>query len=496
MNTIIEILKKHKAINLNYQDIQDFSQALLFFSQNAKSLQHLQIHLASQKQEVTNISDLIANFPHHFVLEQNCQDYPLLLNTSGSSGIPKTIEKGFLQMCAEAKFLANFIEEALGISSIHHILCSVQQQHLFGLSFAVFMPWFLSTKPHIQKTEPFIEAIMDLSKDVLIASPTLLNNISQLDEVSSNFQNLKLIISAGSPLADTTRKKLKTHAQILDIYGSTETGVIGYNLGNELTRFSAVKLEQNHDQELIVSSPWCSKIQTSDIAQIQGDHIKLLGRSDDIVKINDKRFSLYEIQAEVKKVPIIADCIVYPKDKRLATLVSLNEEGLEHFKMFGKKGVVQTIKDHIRMQDKSYLRFFKITTQIPRNSQGKITKEQKQNAISLKEEIVLQKVEQGETYAIFEGIIPEGCFFFDGHFVDFPLVPGFVELGLAIRYAQTLGISFIDISKISNIKFTAFLRPKDHCKLHVELKDKSLSFKMFANQNVCFSGRALLGETK
>lgn len=496
MNSIIDILKTHKAINLDYEDIQDFSQALLFFSENAKTLQHLQIHLAPQKQDFTKISNLVKKPSQNSTLQQNPNNYSLWLNTSGSSGIPKMVEKTFLQMCAEARFLANFIENTLGISPINHILSSVQQQHLFGLSFAIFMPWFLSTKPEIKKTEPFIETIMNLAQDVLIASPTLLNNISQLECVSSNFENLKLIISAGSPLSETTRKNLKTNAKILDIYGSTETGVIGYNLGEGLTKFSVVKLEQNHDQELIVSSPWCEKIQTSDVAKLQGDSITLLGRSDDIVKINDKRFSLYEIQSEIKKNPIISDCIVYPKNNRLATLISLNTEGLEYFKEYGKKGVIQTIKNSIKMQDKSYLRFFKIATQIPRNNQGKITKEQKENAINLKENIILQKIEQGEKYAIFEGTIPEGCFFFDGHFVDFPLVPGFIQLGLAIKYAQALGISFLDIKKISNIKFTAFLRPGDCCKLYIELKENSISFKMYANQAVCFSGRALLGEVK
>lgn len=496
MNNLIDELKKYKKINLDYQDIKDFSQALLFFSENTSPLQDIQIYLGPQNLETKNLSEISKDFFYNSTLKQNCKDYPLWISTSGSSGIPKTIKKTFLQMCAEGKFLASFIEETLRVSPINHILCSVQQQHLFGLSFAIFMPWFLSTKPKIEKIEPFIEAIMNLSKDVLIASPALLNSISQLESTSTNFQNLKLIISAGSHLSETTRKRLKTNAQILDIYGSTETGVIAYNLGEGLTKFSAIKLEQNRNQELIVSSPWCEKIQTSDIASLNGDHIKLHGRSDDIIKVNDKRFSLYEIQLEIKKNPIISDCIVYPKDNRLAVLVSLSQEGIEYFRMHGKKGVVQSIKDNIKMQNKSYLRFFKIVTQIPCNHQGKITIEQKEEVINLKENIILQMIEQGEKYAIFEGIIPEGCFFFDGHFTDFPLVPGFVELGVAIKYAQTLGINFADITKISNIKFTSFLRPRDCCRLCIELKEKTLSFKMFANGNVCFSGRALLGNSK
>lgn len=495
MKAVVDILKTYSRINLDYQDIHRFSQALLFFSKNFSAIGKPDIFLSSQDQDGAKLSKILPDISHHVFFSEDFEDYTLFLRTSGSSGIPKLIAKDFSQMCNEARFLVNFIQHDLGLPSIKHILCSVQQYHLYGLSFAVFMPLFLPTKPQVLKIEPFIENIMAFSQDVLITSPTLLHKITQIEEVSENFKNLKLIISAGSPLEDKVRKQLKTHATILDIYGSTETGVIGYNVGDGLERFATVNLSCNSKKELIVSSPWCKKIQTSDMAEIIEDKILLLGRSDDIIKINDKRFSLHEVQLKVKQNPLIADCFAYSRNNRIALALQLSLEGIEHFRVHGKQGIIQSIRDDLELKNvASYLRFFKIITHISRDSQGKISKEQRQSLIQLKEKIILEKVEKSDHHAIFEGVINEGCFCFDGHFVDFPLVPGFVELGLAIEYAKILGICFTDIVKIMNVKFTMFLRPKDHCRLHLEKKNKSLYFKMFANQKACLSGRALIEE--
>lgn len=495
MNKAIEKIQKYQNINLDYSKIEDFSQALLFLTQNFSILKEPRIFLSTQAEDGVLLSSLL-DLPFdglEFVRNIEPKNCSLLLRTSGSSGIPKLIEKPLAQMHAEAAFLASFIQNDLNLPSIKHILTSVYPQHMFGLTYGVFLPWFLDSKPKVQSVEPFVEHVMAFAEDVLITSPTLLKSIAQAKNISSNFENLKLIISAGSPLGEETRKALQTKAIILDVYGSSETGSIGYNLGDGLRRFNRVKLTCSKDSELIVSSPWCESFQTSDIAEIDGDNIKLLGRSDDIVKINDKRFSLYEITLKVKQNPLITDCIAYPKDNRLAILIQLSLEGLEYFRSWGKQGIVQSIKEQLDMKDKSYLRFFKILSQIPRNPQGKISKEQKQDAIEKKEKIALTEVERGEDSLILEGVVGAGCFYFDGHFVDFPLTPGFVELDLALSYAQGLGISLLDIVKIMNVKFTAFLRPGDYCRLHLEKKDKFLSVKMFANSQVCLSGRILLG---
>lgn len=490
METIIKHLPSK--VSIDCSDITDFSSALIYLAKYYVQAGSPQVFLSSQSQDGEKISNFLPF--HRISLDESQYDYDLYLKTSGSSGRPKLVQKTFLQMCEEGKFLANFIEHILEKSSIQHILCTVQPQHLFGLSFAVFMPWFLSSMPKVQNTEPFIENVMAYTRDVLIASPTLLGNIAQMDEVSENFQNLKLIISAGSPLGDEVRSSLRTQAVILDVYGSTETGAIGYNIGDGLKKFAPVCLENTDDETLCVSSPWCEKIQIADRARLNNDQIILLGRSDDIVKINDKRFSLYEIQGEIRKNPFVADCIVYPKENRLAVVLQLSAKGLEFFRDNGKQGLVERIRVKLDFKDKSYLRFFKIVSHIPRNAQGKISKDQKEQVICSLEEIALSVVSKEGGAITLEGEIPQGCFYFDGHFIDFPLVPGFVELGLVMEYSKFLDIDFLEITKISNVKFTNFLRPGDFCRLCLEKTQTTLSFKMYSNQEICLSGRAVLGD--
>lgn len=478
-------------INIDYLDFNDFANFLSYVSRNFSKLGKPKIFLSSHHEDGEKISSLYPSFEIKSTPQEINEDFFIYLRTSGSSGNPKLISKTFKQMCKEGKFLADFIEREMGLG-FAHILCTVQPQHLFGLSFGVFMPWFLSFKTEIKSIEPFVEYVMAYCKDVLITSPTLLRSIAQMDSVSKEFKNLKLIISAGSPLEDEIRNKINTHAKILDIYGSTETGVIGYSLGNGLRKFDPVVLGQNEEEELIVTSPWCEEILIADRGRVLDDKIVLLGRSDDIVKINDKRFSLYEIENEIRKNILISDCFVFLKENRLGVVIELSSHGVELFRNQGKQGVIDTIKKELKINNKSYLRFFKIASKIPRNSQGKISKDQKERVIKENERIILSKA--GCEDGVFEGEIGAGCFCFDGHFVDFPLVPGFVQLGLVMEYSKDLGVDYLSISRILNVKFTHFLRPADRCRLHMEKNGKYLSFKMYANEVICLSGRALLGE--
>ena len=53
----------------------------------------------------------------------------------------------------------------------------------------------------------------------------------------------------------------------------------------------------------------------------------------------------------------------------------------------------------------------------------------------------------------------EELFFYEGHFNNYPITPGFIELGLIYDALNELGFNIDDIVAIKNIKFTALLRP-------------------------------------
>ena len=80
-------------------------------------------------------------------------------------------------------------------------------------------------------------------------------------------------------------------------------------------------------------------------------------------------------------------------------------------------------------------------------------------------------------------------FCFSGHFLNFPLTPGFVELGFVYEKAQDLGLCLNNTRLIENLKFQAFLRPNDVFKLHLLHEKEKLYFKIFDDKNIFASGR-------
>ena len=62
------------------------------------------------------------------------EDSSLFLRTSGSSGVPKSIEKSMDFLAREALYFKDFF----GVKPHHRFFSSVSHQHLFGLSFKIF----------------------------------------------------------------------------------------------------------------------------------------------------------------------------------------------------------------------------------------------------------------------------------------------------------------------------------------------------------------------
>ncbi|WP_439287448.1 ApeI family dehydratase [Lonepinella sp. BR2357] len=87
-----------------------------------------------------------------------------------------------------------------------------------------------------------------------------------------------------------------------------------------------------------------------------------------------------------------------------------------------------------------------------------------------------------------KGKIPPDLRYFAGHFADFPLVPGVVELQWVIAKVRELfGLEMADktMVRVDNLKFQKFLRPNDvFClKLEWQSAKNRLAFKLLSEQN-------------
>ncbi|WP_411431499.1 AMP-binding enzyme, partial [Aggregatibacter actinomycetemcomitans] len=100
---------------------------------------------------------------------------------------------------------------------------------------------------------------------------------------------------------------------------------------------------------------------------------------DRIVKFGDKRISLVKIEQDLLRHPWVTDCYVaqHPQHLRPAAWVALNEAGIAAYRQQGRHEFVNELRAFLmQTQERAGLpRFWRFTTELPRNSQSKLSKE-------------------------------------------------------------------------------------------------------------------------
>lgn len=407
------------------------------------------------------------------------------LKTSGTSGTSKLVKRT----------LVEFINEALAMKKKFNldpdltIFASVSHQHCFGLTFKVFLSLICGFKIIDENLNyPEIIFTLDMKNKIFVTSPVLLKNLA-LSEKFNLLSDIKMIFSGGSKLGKLRENFANFKTILVDTYGSSETGIIAQDCGEGLIINENVKFDFNELGCLKVTSPWCEFFQTNDCAVLDGRKIVNLTRLDRVVKINDKRISLEELDINALKSAILKDFYsgVHHNFKRICAVLTLNENGLKIFRRSGRIGVMKEIKKTLTKEQKNNLRHIKILENLPRNAQGKISKEKFLDAIDKKIRPKFQLLEQKANFAKFQTYISPELFYFDGHFDKLPLVPGFCELSFVYENAKIFG-DFL-VKEIKNLKFSSFVRPGDFLILTLTKEEKAINFEFFVNDKKSASGK-------
>lgn len=239
-------------------------------------------------------------------------DATLVLFTSGSTGTPRPVVKSVRALDLEAQWLATLWGERLQHS---HVIASVSHQHLYGLSFRIVLPMALGL-PFAAQQLFYSEQLADQTptrRYAFISSPAFLRRL----DASLNLPRCALIVSAGGalPWPDAQRTQQWLGCGVDEIYGSTETGVIAWRyLSAEQTPwqcFPAVELCRQENAHWRVFSPLLETLagcalDDRILPQSEG-RFQLAGRQDRVVKIEDKRVSLSEIERRLLDLPDVND---------------------------------------------------------------------------------------------------------------------------------------------------------------------------------------------
>lgn len=442
---------------------------------------------------------LVPSHPVHFTLSEHSR---LLLKTSGSSGEAKIISKTLAQMQTEAEYLS-----ALFPSDKPLAVCgSVSVQHLYGLTFRIFLAlrnhWTIVRQQH--RYPESLLAYATKHDCIWISSPALLNRLSQQIPADFNGHNIHYIVSAGGMLPETTAQNLAQRFGFypIDVYGSSETGVIATRQGTTHWQLLPAVSITPHTDGIDVQSPWSDgKQHSADQVDIQGNTLILHGRQDRIIKLEDKRVSLNQLEQSLLQHEWINDvhCCLHPQHNRLAAWLGLSADGIEQLRNKGRKYLIQQLKSHLRNQFEALAlpRYWRFTTELPRNTQSKIAQHDVQQAFlqvhTTPNWQMIQADHENHQYT-FAAHIPLDLCYFAGHFAEFPLVPGVIEIQWAREVAAQFAWGQSAITHLENLKYQHFIRPNDHIVLQLQWdKNKNKIIFTFKNENkTCASGRMVM----
>ena len=434
-------------------------------------------------------------------------DTEVWLKTSGSTGQPQIIGKTVAQFQAEAEALAQYWGLADEVP-VDAVVGSVSPQHLYGLSFRVVLALCAGWPIHRMQCvypESLLAAALPMRRSVWISSPMLLDALGE-DRVGPRLHDriCRLVSSAGS-LSAATRERLYRQLGILpdEIYGSTETGVIAHRQGSGPWQpLPSVQHGTDAEGALWVDSPWSGgRRQLADLVSPQGSGFVLEGRRDRIIKLADKRVSLAHVEASLKEHAWVADgaCGLSPVHKRLAVALVLSPEGATAWREQGRASVLNALRDHLRgsLDVVALPRSWRVVHRLPRDAQGKLPLAAWQRlfeARPLAPEWVRLEDGAGDRQARFSGQVPWDLVHFAGHFAEFPLVPGVVELDWAITQARTAFTLPSHLIRTEALKFRQFVRPGDTLELTLDWQpDKGrLVFELKGPDGICASGRLVL----
>lgn len=308
--------------------------------------------------------------------------------TSGSTGKPKDV----VQRMKEFEQDNAFIFSKWGDEFLRRkLLATVSQHHIYGFLFTISLP-FAAGVPFRRTRIEFPSEFEKFSdeKYMIIAVPAFLKRTN--DAQGENPLPLKepFIFTSGGVLLPEVAKRTNEIFGFwpVEVYGSTETSGIAWRQsknGLEWTPFDNAEIWQNDLGCLVIKSPYIKNpegFETADLVEILPDGKFILkGRADSIVKIEEKRVSLAEVENRILQSGFVQDvCVVAMSDRRqyLAAAVAFNEAGKQKFCEQKKFDVNMFFHDYLMQFFENVVipKKWRFVEKIPSDLQGKHKKQE------------------------------------------------------------------------------------------------------------------------
>ena len=492
----------------------------------------------------------------------------LVVFTSGSTGEPQAIPKKLSQIASEVATLDVLFGATAGDAAV---VATVSHQHIYGLLFKVLWPLTTGRMVHALSLgfHEELAPALAFGACVLVASPAHLKRLPEHLDWSGAARNLRAVFSSGGPLAPDTA--LATGALLgevpVEVYGSSETGGVAWrqrtHLDDDAWRaFPTVAWRLGEDGALEVRSPHLpddSWLVLADRAAPAGGSVDagfvLRGRSDRIVKIEEKRVSLTAMEAALLASGLAAEArvivcepavatpavhaasampampatsvtpvasapgtalagaqaVVAPAGdrQRIAAFVVPTAAGAELLAREGKMALNNRLRAALAATVAAVAlpRRWRYLDRMPVNAQGKTTLAALEALLDAAPAPVtaprpvhqpifphVRELERDEQRVLLEVAAPADLLYFDGHFDVAPILPGVVQVEWALHYGRQYFTLPPNFTGVNLLKFQQMVRPDMAVQLELvhDTAKGSLNFRYVSAGSQHSSGRIML----
>lgn len=461
--------------------------------------------------------------------------------TSGTTGDEKPVLKELRHLASEVEELGanwnQWVDGAVFFSSASH-------QHLYGMLFGVLWPLcsgHVFEAEHLLHAGELLPRIVAAERSVLVSVPTHLTRLVQHAQSPKLSERNCRVFSSGGPLPEETADRI---AELvgdapIEIFGSTETGGIAWRrqvhpaTGSDerlapmqlWTPFPSVEIGVEPESgTLAVKSPFVSvgnasstgsgAFVTADrIVMREADRFELLGRTDRVVKIGERRLDLTRMESELREEEWVEDVALTTLQRdgdesendrvdaqvRVVAVVVPSEKGWDLIRESGRRAL--SLRLRTRLADGwdpvLHPRYWRLVIELPENTQGKVTQPLLRGLFQDVDwgSLAADRPEMlGETRS--EGVIertalvPWNLSCFPGHFPDRYVVPGVLQLDWALGLAEVLLGRIPVLQEIENMKMLMPIDPGERIRIRVESRAPNrLEFELWFEDRVFSKGR-------
>ena len=449
----------------------------------------------------------------------------VIVFTSGSTGLPSSVSFKLSQLDTELRMHEQLWGTEVGNSLISG---TVSNQHLYGLLFRVLWP-LVSGRPFTRRLAHHLEGVVESSEHwspiVVITTPSHLSRLPVTIDWQSFRSRCSGVFSSTAPLSHSDSLAAEEYfgVSITEIFGSSETGGIAWRrqgLSDRWHTLPGIRVRQHSaDGALQILSPILENtrwLTTADcIEYIDEDHFRLLGRLDNIAKIEGKRVSLNAMETQLCSHPWISKAkltVLQNFRTEIGAAATLTEPGKQQLREMGKRHLVASLRNVLGNQFERPVipRRWRFVDRLPSNTQGKISQPALQALFTHAHDAdpqtprqlpqVLSRHNIGDHCVELQLLISAEIAFFEGHFPSAPILPGVVQIHWAEHYSrQCFAAQLPDrrmFAQLEAVKFQRVIQPGRELTLQLVLKTNGkLLFRYSAGTEQFSSGRLVYHST-